>query len=429
VKAYSEAQASKHFGIPRTTLRGWKSLSALPRDKAKLTKKGKHAHRGAGRPLSYNADMEQLIVQWILEARDLQLPVQRKMIQRKAMAIISPEHPNFRASDGWLQKFMRRNSLSLRKHTSIQQNLPAGLERKLEKFIDEVKTFREQHNFPDNLIINMDETPIFFDMPRSSTVTGKGAKEVRIRGTKGGKKRVTYVVSCSAAGEMLKPMVIFKGKTKQTLKNTKQRERDVLVTFQAKGWMDQGIMRKWIKSILTPHTKVRHCLLVFDSFRAHLTDEVLQSLAKVNTTVVVIPGGCTSKVQPVDVSLNKPIKDIVRGLWEDLMVQHVNQSTTSSAPSVSKDDIVDWIVRANTLLSTQGNCVTKSFKVCGLTNALDGTENHLIRCAKELPEFTIPYGVSAEESESDEDIFADTDEEEEQDYEDEEDEEDEDVEN
>ena len=73
--------------------------------------------------------------------------------------------------------------------------------------------------------------------------------------------------------------------------------------------------------------------------------------------------------------------------------------------------------------------MTKSFKVCGLTNALDGTENHLIRCAKELPEFTIPYGVSAEESESDEDIFADTDEEEEQDYEDEEDEEDEDVEN
>ena len=237
------------------------------------------------------------------------------------------------------------------------------------------------------------------------------------------------MVSCSAAGEMLKPMVIFKGTTKQTLKNTKQRERDVLVTFQAKGWMDQGIMRKWIKSILTPHTKGRHCLLVFDSFRAHLTDEILLSLAKVNVTVVVIPGGCSSKMQPVDVSLNKPIKDIVRGLWEDLMVQHVNQSTTSSAPSVSKDDIVDWIVRANTLLSTQGNCVTKSFKVCGLTNALDGTESHLIRCAKELPEFTIPYGVSAEESESDEDIFADTDEEEEQDYEDEEDEEDEDVEN
>ena len=58
--------------------------------------------------------------------------------------------------------------------------------------------------------------------------------------------------------------------------------------------------------------------------------------------------------------------------------------------------------------------------MCGLSNALDGTENNLIRCAKEIPEFNIPYGVSAEES--DEDIFADKDEQEEED--DEQDEED-----
>ena len=84
--------------------------------------------------------------------------------------------------------------------------------------------------------------------------------------------------------------------------------------------MDHVMMRKWVKEILIPHTKGRHCLLLFDSFRAHLTDEVLGSLAKANATVVVIPGGCTSKVQPVNVAHNRPIKDTVRGLWEDLMV-------------------------------------------------------------------------------------------------------------
>ena len=87
------------------------------------------------------------------------------------------------------------------------------------------------------------------------------------------------------------------------------------------------------------------------------------------------------------------------------MVQHINQSVASDAPSVSKDKIMDWIVSAN----TQSSSVAKFFKVCGLSNALDGTENGLIRCAKELPHFNIPYGVSSEES--DEDIFADTDEE------------------
>ena len=100
------------------------------------------------------------------------------------------------------------------------------------------------------------------------------------------------------------------------------------------------------------------------------------------------------------------------------MVQHVTQGDASCAPSVSKDHIVDWIVQENTLLSGQSSCVMKSFKVCGLSNALDGTENHLIQCAKELPEFSIPYGASTEDS--DEDMFADTD----KDEEDEQDEED-----
>ena len=32
-----------------------------------------------------------------------------------------------------------------------------------------------------------------------------------------------------------------------------------------------------------------------------------------------------------------------------------------------------------------------SKKVCGITNALDGSENSLIRCAEELPGIQLPY--------------------------------------
>ena len=120
--------------------------------------------------------------------------------------------------------------------------------------MDEVKALRQCHNFPDDLILNMDETPIDFDVPRSSIVTKKGAREIRIQGTKGGKKRETYIVSCSAVGQILKRMVIFKGKTKRALKKVTHRDGDIAVTFQAKAWMDQVVMRKWIKDILIPHT-------------------------------------------------------------------------------------------------------------------------------------------------------------------------------
>ena len=44
----------------------------------------------------------------------------------------------------------------------------------------------------------------------------------------------------------------------------------------------------------------------------------------------------------------------------------------------------------------------KSFLVCGIANALDGSQNHLIHCAKELPEMTVAYGLEeTADSESD----------------------------
>ena len=132
----------------------------------------------AGWPLTFGADVEQLIVQWILEARDLQLPGQWKMIQRKAAAArIAPDHPNFHASDEWLQKFMRWNSLPLHGHTSIQQKFPADLEKTLENLMDTVKTWREQHNLPDELFINMDETPLHFDIYLGQVQSWRGVPE------------------------------------------------------------------------------------------------------------------------------------------------------------------------------------------------------------------------------------------------------------
>jgi hypothetical protein len=49
-----------------------------------------------------------------------------------------------------------------------------------------------------------------------------------------------------------------------------------------------------------------------DAFKGHLTDSVKNQLRKMKTELVVIPGGMTSVLQPVDVSVNKPFKDSLR---------------------------------------------------------------------------------------------------------------------
>lgn len=101
---------------------------------------------------------------------------------------------------------------SYRIKTSIQNKLQAQLEAKLEKFIDNIRVLREAHQFPGTHIINMDETPIYFDMPGNTTVNKKGCREVWIKSTGAEKRCITVILSCTAAGDMLPPMVILKGK-------------------------------------------------------------------------------------------------------------------------------------------------------------------------------------------------------------------------
>ena len=67
-------------------------------------------------------------------------------------------------------------------------------------------------------------------------------------------------------------------------------------------------------------------MLVWDSFRAHLSKPVHSTLRSINTECVVIPGDMTSMLQPLDVSINKPFKDRMQAKWQDWMLagQHLH---------------------------------------------------------------------------------------------------------
>ena len=99
---------------------------------------------------------------------------------------------------------------------------------------------------------------------------------------------------------MLPALAIFKGKRALKFKTPK----DVKVTVQSKGWMDSELMLKWFKGVILPYTQGKRALLIIDSFSAHETEEFLREAKSRNVDVALIPGGCTSKIQPLDVCLH-----------------------------------------------------------------------------------------------------------------------------
>ena len=67
----------------------------------------------------------------------------------------------------------------------------------------------------------------------------------------------------------------------------------------------------WVENIWTRHARRGSnpkSLLVLDSFTAYRTDVVKRRFYEKNTDLAIIPGGLISRLQPLDVSLNKSFK-------------------------------------------------------------------------------------------------------------------------
>jgi hypothetical protein len=91
------------------------------------------------------------------------------------------------------------------------------------------------------------------------------------------------------------------------------------VLWNPKAYANEDTMLHWIKHIYrfssaysTLGVEQEPRLLSLDAFSAHLTPAVLRVLKANRTTVSVVPGGCTGMVQVLDVSLNKPLKDLIK---------------------------------------------------------------------------------------------------------------------
>ncbi|CAI7886393.1 unnamed protein product [Closterium sp. NIES-53] len=96
---------------------------------------------------------------------------------------------------------------------------------------------------------------------------------------------------------------------------------DIHVGVHPNGWMDADGVIEWLDGAVKPYinpkfgVRPRKALLVLDSYRGHLTPEVKKKFGELNLVPAVIPAGCTSEIQPLDVAVNDSFKAAVRQLY------------------------------------------------------------------------------------------------------------------
>ena len=118
-------------------------------------------------------------------------------------------------------------------------------------------------------------------------------------------------------------------------------------------------------------------LLVCYQLKAHVTVSTKRLATKLKMHLAVIPGGSTSQLQPLHVSVNKPFKGFMHEEWAkriEAQTHHVKPAGRVKQPPIS--NVCEWV--KNSWQRVKSGTTVKSFKKCGIINALDGSEDDIL---------------------------------------------------
>ncbi|CAI7763548.1 unnamed protein product [Closterium sp. NIES-53] len=124
-------------------------------------------------------------------------------------------------------------------------------------------------------------------------------------------------------------------------------------------------------------------MLVLDSYRGHLTDGVKAKFGELNIVPAVIPAGCTSEIQPLNVAVNRSFKAAVRQLYQewfesegvDCLTERVFPCVAGNIRKPPPKLTLKWISKAWKAVPKE--LIQRSFLTCGISNALDGSQDNL----------------------------------------------------
>ena len=317
-------------------------------------------------------DMEEDIFSWISHMRARNLRVSRRMIEAKAKDVVTVQ--GFRASSGWLQRFMRRNGLSLRRRTTVCQSPPADSVPKLVSYILHLRNLQLNHQYQDISTFAMDETACWMDMPSDTTIDATGSRSVPIKTTGHDKDHYTVILTARADGTKLKPYV---GKGTRLIKNLRTIP-GIVVRFSQNGWMNNDLTIDYLQSILG-QLSFNPRLLVWDAYRCHTSAAVRAECSRLRAHTAIIPGGCTKYIQAPDVVWNACFKSHMRRCYDTWLSSHEFTKGGNMKPP-SRSLLCDWVKACWGAVSTE--MVKQSFMSCAITTSTSGSDDDQIHCFK-----------------------------------------------
>lgn len=283
----------------------------------------------------------------------------------------------FRCSESFVQEFtVNHMDWSFRTTTRAAQKLPNNVDTILEEaYLREAICIRN-YNIPAELRVNTDQTQTVYVQGANNTWHPKGDKQVPAIGIDD-KRAFTLVPSISASGDLLPFQAIFQGGTTQSCpaKTCPAYKEAMKLGFCLEPsktetyWSTLDTMKSLVKDIIAPYFETKktelgivdpttqYSIWKIDCWSVHKSKAFLEWMKREYPYIIIIfiPGNCTCIFQPLDVGIQRVLKqslkqsahaDMVAEVQTQLADPKITEIRLSMTVGILRDRSLGWLVKA-----------------------------------------------------------------------------------
>jgi len=240
--------------------------------------------------------IEDFVLQYVEKCNNMSFPICGFLMKDVALKYaLKYDITNFKASNGWLEKFLKRNDIIL--NTIYGENKSADHLAAIDfvTSFDITKLGYEERN-----IFNFDETGLFIKMMPDKSYA---FKRINVKGFKKAKERVSILLGASMIGEKMPLLLIGKSKNPRSFKNKCIDDNFCMYANNKTAWMTKEIFLNYFTKINSNMIKGnRNILVLIDNCTAHKIEDFS------NIKFVFLPANTTSLIQPLDMGIIRNFK-------------------------------------------------------------------------------------------------------------------------
>lgn len=389
--------------LKESTVRTWRDIyrleikkrSASQEDNADSTALDTLPTKKKGRPFLLGNTLDQQVQAYIWRVREAGGIITSSIVITAARGLVTKHDSSLLDINGgpislkknWANSLLSRMGLVKRKaNTSVSKMTVEDFEKVKNQMLIDIKCTVVLEDIPPALIINWDQTAINYVPTSNWTMAEVGAKQVEAVGVSD-KRQITAVFGCTILGDFLPMQLIYKGKT-SACHPTIPFPADWCITHTANHWSNEDTMLQYIEKIVIPYTSKKKeelrlppdhpSLAIFDVFRGQCTESVCSLLQQNNIHFVTVPANTTDKLQPLDVSVNKPAKDFLRekfNTWyAEKVVENDDSSIVDMKLQIMKPLCATWMIQLFDYMKANPDIIRNGFKHVGITDIILDSE-------------------------------------------------------